>query len=61
MTNVCYLQKNCLCLNIVLYLLFQGKTPLHLAAHKGEKDVTEVLLEAGASFSAVDKQVIKPQ
>jgi ankyrin repeat protein len=35
-------------------------TPLHLAASKGHKDVTEVLLEAGASLSTVDKQVIKP-
>jgi hypothetical protein len=26
----------------------------------GYTDVTEVLLEAGASLSAVDKQVIKP-
>jgi ankyrin repeat protein len=31
-------------------------TPVHLAASKGHKDVTEVLLEAGASLSTVDKQ-----
>jgi hypothetical protein len=31
-----------------------------MAASKGHKDVIEVLLEAGASLSAVDKQVIKP-
>jgi hypothetical protein len=30
------------------------------AALKGHKSVTEVLLEAGASLSTVDKQVIKP-
>ena len=35
-------------------------TPLHLAASKGHKEVTEVLLEAGASLSTVNKQVIKP-
>ena len=31
-----------------------------MAASKGHTDVIEVLLEAGASLSAVDKQVIKP-
>jgi hypothetical protein len=30
-----------------------------MAAWKGHKDVTEVLLEAGASLSRVDTQVIK--
>jgi hypothetical protein len=30
------------------------------AAEMGHTDVTKVLLEAGASLSAVDKQVIKP-
>ena len=37
-----------------------GGTPLHWAALKGHKSVTKVLLEAGASLSTVDKQVIKP-
>jgi hypothetical protein len=31
-----------------------------MAAFKGHKDVTEMLLEAGASLSTVDKHVIKP-
>jgi hypothetical protein len=31
-----------------------------MAALNGHKDVTVVLLEAGASLSAVNKQVIKP-
>jgi ankyrin repeat protein len=35
-------------------------TPLHLAAQWGNTEVTKVLLEAGASLSAVDKEVIKP-
>ena len=35
-------------------------TPLHEAAWKGNTDVTRVLLEAGASLSAVDNEVIKP-
>jgi ankyrin repeat protein len=35
-------------------------TPLHLSAHEGKTDVAKVLLEAGASLSAVDKKVIKP-
>ena len=35
-------------------------TPLHTAAWNGHIDVTEVLLEAGASLSTVDKEVIKP-
>jgi hypothetical protein len=30
-----------------------------MAAEMGHRDVTEVLLEAGASLSAVDKQVIE--
>ena len=51
--------RNCLCLNIVLYLLFKGQTPLHQAAVKGYTEVTKVLLEAGASLSAVDRWVIK--
>ena len=34
-------------------------TPLHVAAYMGHRDVTEVLLEVGASMSTVDKQVIK--
>jgi ankyrin repeat protein len=33
---------------------------LHLAASKGHRDVTKVLLEAGASLSTVGKHVIKP-
>jgi ankyrin repeat protein len=35
-------------------------TPLHLSAKWGLTDVTKVLLEAGASPSAVDNDVIKP-
>jgi ankyrin repeat protein len=35
-------------------------TPLHEAAEKGNPDVTKVLIEAGASLSAVDNMVIKP-
>ena len=35
-------------------------TPLHLAAEEGHTEVTKVLLEAGASVSAVDNEVIKP-
>jgi ankyrin repeat protein len=35
-------------------------TPLHWAAWRGETDVTKVILEAGASLSAVDNVVIKP-
>ena len=34
-------------------------TPLHLAAQNGNTEVTKVLMEAGASLSAEDKQVIK--
>ena len=34
-------------------------TPLHRAAGSGYTEVTQVLLEAGASLSAVDKLVIK--
>ena len=36
-----------------------GRTPLHLAALRGETEVIKVLLEAGASVSAVDNEVIK--
>jgi ankyrin repeat protein len=35
-------------------------TPLHLAAWKGQTDVTNFLVEVGASVSAVDNEVIKP-
>ena len=35
-------------------------TPLHLAAWKGNTEVTKVLIETGASLSAVDNMVIKP-
>ena len=35
-------------------------TPLHEAAEKGKTDVTKVLIETGASLSAVDNMVIKP-
>jgi ankyrin repeat protein len=34
-------------------------TPLHLAAWKGQTDVTKFLVEVGASVSAVDNEVIK--
>ena len=34
-------------------------TPLHWAAWRGGTEVTKVLLEAGASLSAVDNEVIK--
>ena len=36
-----------------------GRTPLHLAAERGKTEVTKVLLEAGASLSAVNNDVIK--
>ena len=35
-------------------------TPLHRAAWNGNRDVTRVLIETGASLSAVDNMVIKP-
>jgi ankyrin repeat protein len=35
-------------------------TPLHLSAQEGNTEVITVLVEAGASLSAVNKQVIKP-
>jgi ankyrin repeat protein len=35
-------------------------TPLHLSAKWGQIDVTNILLEAGASPSAVDNDVVKP-
>jgi ankyrin repeat protein len=39
--------------------LLKGRTPLHWAAEKGNTDVAKVLLEAGASLSAMDNMVIK--
>ena len=33
-----------------------GQTPLHLATQRGNTEMTKVLMEAGASLSAVDKQ-----
>jgi ankyrin repeat protein len=35
-------------------------TPLHWAAEERKTNVTKVLIEAGASLSAVDNDVIKP-
>ena len=35
-------------------------TPLHLAALMGKTEMTKLLLETGASLSAVDNDVIKP-
>ena len=35
-------------------------TPLHKAAQEGNTDVIKVLVEAGASVSAVDNEVNKP-
>jgi hypothetical protein len=58
--NVCYLLRSCLCLNIVLYLLFKGHTPLHLAAWKGKTEVVDLLLKSGASLSVMNNEVIKP-
>jgi hypothetical protein len=58
--NVCYLLRKCLCLDIVLYLLFKGDTPLQIAASGGKTDVVELLLKSGASPSVVDSQIIKP-
>ena len=52
--------RNCLCLNIVLYLLFKGSTPLHLSAQEGNTEMTKLLVEAGDSLSAVAYKVIKP-
>jgi hypothetical protein len=57
--NVCYLLRNCLCLNIVLYLLFKGQTPLHLVAWKGKTEVVDLLLMSGASLSVMNNEVIK--
>ena len=48
-----------MCLNIVLYLLFQGNTPLHFAAVGGNTEVVGLLLKSGASPSVVDNEVIK--
>ena len=48
-----------MCLNIVLYLLFQGNTPLHFAAVGGNTEVVDLLLKSGASPSVVDNMVIK--
>jgi hypothetical protein len=58
--NVCYLLRNCLCLNIVLYLLFKGHTPLNLATWKGKTEVVDLLLKSGASLSVMNNLVIKP-
>jgi hypothetical protein len=57
--NVCYLLRNCLCLNIVL-LLFKGQAPLHLVAWKGKTEVVDLLLMSGASLSVMNNEVIKP-
>jgi ankyrin repeat protein len=35
-------------------------TPLHRAAEEGYTEATKVLVEAGASLSAVNDKVIKP-
>ena len=35
-------------------------TPLHLLALEGNTELTKVLVETGASLSAVDNEVIKP-
>ena len=35
-------------------------TPLHLAAGKDKTELVDHLLKAGASFSVVNSQVIKP-
>jgi ankyrin repeat protein len=35
-------------------------TPLHSAVKLGHKEVVELLLKTGASFSVVDEKVIKP-
>jgi ankyrin repeat protein len=35
-------------------------TPLHWAAQEGNTEVIKVLVEAGASLSAVTNEVIKP-
>jgi SpoU rRNA methylase family enzyme len=35
-------------------------TPLQRAAQEGNTEVTKILMEAGASLFAVNKQVIKP-
>ena len=48
-----------MCLNIVLYLLFQGNTPLQFAAVGGNTELVDLLLKAGASPSVVDNMVIK--
>jgi len=44
----------------VIYLLFQGETPLHWAARKNNTEVVDLLLKSGASLSVVDNAVIKP-
>ena len=48
------------CLNSVLYLLLEDLTPLHMTALGSSKDLTEELLEVGASLSTVDKHVFNP-
>jgi hypothetical protein len=40
---------------LLLLLLQDGRTPLHLAAEKGHLDVVELLLGAGAAANATDK------
>jgi ankyrin repeat protein len=45
---------------MVLYLLFKGHTPLHLAAWKGKTEVVDLLLMSGASLSVMNNEVIKP-
>jgi len=49
--------------NIVAHLNakgFLGRTPLHLAAWKGRKETTELLIAAGADLEAKDKEGMTP-
>lgn len=43
--------------NACRWLLLQGPTPLHAAAHIHAESVAKLLLDAGADTRAVDRQV----
>jgi ankyrin repeat protein len=41
-----------------VYLLKDGRTPLHFAAFNGHKKVVELLLERGANIDARNKSMV---